>query len=124
MILNLTQHVGTPEQGVIEPSKEDKDLIKSLLTFESLEDTYDDEMFRRAESLGEIATRYETRKVMIGGASFFMTTLEGVLMEKFAIQTLYSFSVRESQEIPDGNGGVKKTSIFKHVGWVSGVSPY
>jgi hypothetical protein len=31
---------------------------------------------------------------------------------------VYEFSVRESVEQPDGNGGIRKVNVFRHVGFV------
>lgn len=116
MILNLTQHISTPEQGVMEPSKEDKTRIQAILTFDSLEETTSDAMFRKAQEIGDIAVRYGAPSAMIGGALYFMTFLEVALAER-GIQPMYSFTKRTVEEVSDGNG-VKKTSVFKHVGWV------
>jgi hypothetical protein len=53
---------------------------------------------------------------MIGGAPFFMSTLEKTLKE-YGIKPLYAFSKRESVE-ENENGIIIKKSIFKHIGFV------
>ena len=79
-ILNLTQHEVTEEQkkaGVIEPAS--KGYIRGLLTFEELPNKK--EMERRARELAWLAEAYRSEgitKVMIGGAPYFMSTLEKV----------------------------------------------
>lgn len=125
MILNLTQHVGTPEQGVVEPSTEDKTKIKELLTFETIEDASQDAMFDKAQAIADIAEKYfnnrqedEECSAMIGGALYFMTWLEHSLAERY-ITPKYSFTQRVVEERQDGNGGVVKTSVFKHMGWIT-----
>jgi hypothetical protein len=123
MILNLTQHIGTEEQGVIEPKREDKARIQELLTFDRIEDTTSDAMFDKAQELAKIAKSYDRDGLdnrmgaMIGGALYFMTFLEMALAEN-GITPMYAFTKRVTEEVPDGNGGVKKTSVFKHGGWV------
>jgi Asp/Glu/hydantoin racemase len=115
-ILNLTQHLMTPEQqndGVYEPKN--KTAVQSLLTFHSAPTKT--EMIERAKALAEIARKENAEAVMLGGAPYFMGTLENVISVVLSIPTLYSFSVRESVEIMQFDGSMKKTSVFKHVGW-------
>jgi len=115
-ILNLTQHDATPEQieaGVIEPSDKDKQRIKELLTFNEIEDSI--RMIARAEDLRTIAARYmegQALYVMIGGAPFFMSTLQTVITKMPRMYACYAFSTRDSIE-KDG----KKISVFKHKGF-------
>lgn len=116
MILNLTQHISTPEQDCVEPSKEDKARIQELLTFDSIESASSDSMFSKAQEIADIAAGYRPESAMIGGALYFMTFLEVALAER-GIQPLYSFTKRTVVEVVE-NGLVKKTSVFKHVGWV------
>ena len=91
-ILNLTQHTATPEQveaGVIEVFEKSK--VKALLTFD--EKPTKDEMEDRAIRLARICREEGVTKAMIGGAPYFMSTLERVLKEN-GIQPLYAFSKR------------------------------
>ena len=122
-ILNLTQHQATPEQvaqGVVEPSIENKEDIKLLLTFDSLFDTDYDQMVNRAVTLATICVREGCSKAMIGGAPFFMAPLETALRER-GVKPLYAFSVRESVEQSQPDGSVRKTNVFKHVGFVGDI---
>lgn len=115
-IINLTQHQTTPDQaldGVVEP--ENKNAVQSALTFEVI--PTGDEMSERAELLARIAADSGCKKAMIGGAPFFMSTLERALKEA-GITPLYAFSVRDSVEKVDSNGVVTKSNVFKHVGFV------
>ena len=113
-ILNLTQHVATAEQisaGVVEPV--DKARVQALLTFNSVQDCT--EMKSRAAALTQICLDAGCTSAMIGGAPYFMGILEKQL-SMAGIPPLYSFSVRESIDLPDG----RKSSVFKHVDWIPG----
>lgn len=129
-ILNLTQHVATPEQieaGVFEPSAEDKKMIQKLLTFEDIPTR--GEMHDRAATVAAIAVKYFTDEydpredhrgyAMIGGAPYFMGFLERHLSgEEIDIGQLYAFSKRESIDHAQPDGSVKKTAVFRHCGFV------
>ncbi len=116
MILNLTQHDATADQlaaGVVEPN--DKEVIRRLITFNSLpskEEVLEAAVFAAAHAK---AQRFE--KAMIGGAPFFMAPLERAL-RAYGITPVYAYSKRESFDAPDGNGGVRKTQVFRHEGFV------
>ncbi|HWP61571.1 MAG TPA: hypothetical protein VN495_03135 [Candidatus Paceibacterota bacterium] len=116
-IVNLTQHVATQDQqdaGVFEPT--DKAVVQALLTFEQVPS--EDELFQRAERLAfEIARTSGADAAMIGGAPYFMAPLESRL-RMAGLTPLYSFTQREAVDIPQADGSVKKSQIFKHVGWV------
>lgn len=129
MILNLTQHHATQEQlasGVIDMPGDVAPVVKNLLTFDALPTAQ--EIGDRAEQIAAIAAEIaapEDREgggcfilsAMIGGAPFFMSALERALLD-VGIQPVYAFSVRDSKEEPDGNGGVRKINVFRHVGFV------
>ena len=124
-ILNLTQHPCSPEQeklGVIEPRGEgQKALIQRLLTFNYPPSGA--EMSRRARALRDVALENKISRVMIGGAPFFMAPLEEALMSE-GFTVLYAFSQREVVEQVLEDGSIKKTAIFKHVGWVEAQDRY
>ena len=121
IILNLTQHVGTPEQGVVEP--ENKTLVQEFLTFSSL--PTQPEMDDRASNLAAIACYHrgcshagdhEQWSAMIAGAPYFMSTLERALIA-VGVTPVYAFSTRESvEQVIDGK--TVKTSVFSHQGFV------
>ena len=116
MILNLTQHAPTADQitaGVVEPA--DKAALQALLTFEEMPTVQ--EILQHASELGEIARKSGLPAAMIGGAPFFMGPLERALKE-VGVQALYSFTKRESADVKLPDGSVKKTQVFKHVGFV------
>lgn len=113
MILNLTQHPGTPEQGVTEPWN--KKEIQDLLTFEEVP-TFE-LLCERADKLATVAATAGAEKVMIGGAPFFMGYLVAELRIR-GIEPLYAFSKRVVIETVATDGKVSKTAVFKHVGWV------
>ena len=114
-IVNLTQHEATPDQiaaGVLEVA--DKATVQKLLTFE--EPPTPVEMAERARILAGIAAATAST-AMIGGAPFFMGRLEAALKEA-GVKPVYAFTRREAVDAPDGNGGVRKTQVFRHAGWV------
>ena len=117
-IINLTQHNATPAQtaaGVVEPSPSAKTRLRNMLTFESLPST--STLETTAALLAAWVYEEGHTHALIGGAPFFMSTLEFHLKE-FGITPLHAFSVRESVEETRPDGSLHKTSIFKHVGFV------
>lgn len=127
-VLNLTRHDATPEQmsqGVYDLLPEDKEVLKQLLTFDAPPKPWD--MVRRARSICAIAENYmpdeslESYSAMIGGAPFFLATLERALLEECGISAKYAFSKRVSEETVGPNNEVIKTSAFKHIGFVDAV---
>ncbi len=129
MILNLTQHNTTDEQAaqLVVPPRMTKEKIRKLLTFEEIPTR--EEIEARAEELARIAsseasfyagdtdnTIWVTR-VMIGGAPYLMGALERALRER-GFTPVYAFSRRESEEIPQPDGSVKKIQVFRHAGFV------
>ena len=118
-ILNLTQHHATPDQievGVVEPA--DKAAVQQLLTFEEL--AAREVVASRAATLADLAAGSDYIAAMIGGAPFLMAPLERALRER-GVTPLYSFTRREASEVPDGQGGVRKTQVFRHVGFIEAV---
>ncbi len=115
-MVNLTQHNATPDQvadGVVE--LEDKSEVQDALTFDNIPSSA--EMTVRANILAQIAKESGCRRAMIGGAPFFMSTLERVLISE-GITPVFAFSKRESVDEVCADGSVKKTNVFKHVGFV------
>jgi hypothetical protein len=116
-ILNLTQHVATRDQfaaGVVEPAH--KPEVQELLTFEELPSRA--WILAKAQALAELARAHAADVVLIGGAPFFMAPLEAAL-KKVGIKPLYSFTLRtEAGEEPDGKGGMRKSHVFRHVGFI------
>lgn len=119
MILNLTQHKATQDQidqGVVDFDDETRAEISKLLTFDKLPDHH--EMIKRACDLVTILRlkNHIRCEVMIGGAPFFMSTLERALyMNEF--DPVFAFSKRVSVE-KEVNGKIVKTNEFKHIGFV------
>lgn len=116
-ILNLTQHAGTEEQiedGLCEPEPKIKERISELLTFKHIPYSY--EMRERAGALADIAKESGYRYVSIGGAPYFMSTLEHVLIIE-GLCPMYSFSIRQSKDIVE-DGETRKLTVFRHIGWI------
>lgn len=133
IILNLTQHVATPDQeaqGVINLPDELRQLVINNLTFDDIPSA--DEINERASNIVKAVVKYhveqcdgvcldpehETLSVMLGGAPFLMPALESHFKALMApTKVLYAFSKRQSIETMSGNE-VQKTIVFKHVGFV------
>jgi hypothetical protein len=129
MILNLTQHNATDEQKaqlVVEP-RMTKEKIKKLLTFEEIPTKEEIEV--RATKIAEIAVSEASMyagdtdnkiwitRVMLGGAPYLMGALEKAVRE-CGFTPVYAFSQRESEEITQPDGSVRKVQVFRHIGFV------
>ena len=126
MILNLTQHPGTHEQGVTDLTGDELAALKTALTFNAIPTAQ--EITERAEYIAELAWACMNGLVgedddpipaaaMIGGAPYLMAPLERAL-RNVGIEPLYAFSVRESAEQTQPDGNVRKVNIFRHAGFV------
>jgi hypothetical protein len=116
-MINLTQHSATPEQlaqGVRDLEQVERVELGHLLTFDEIPSL--EEMQHRAEQIYQLVPDDE-QEAMLGGAPFFMSTLEDKLLGHF-IDCYYAFSRRESVEEAMPDGAVKKSSVFKHIGFV------
>lgn len=119
-IINLTQHVATPEQasvGVVEPA--DKGLVQNLLTFKAIGDAQT-QVEARAEALADLAAKSGCTRAMIGGAPYLMGALEGALKAR-GISAHHAFTARRVVETTGPDGAVTKTAIFVHEGFVPSV---
>ena len=131
MIINLTQHQASAEQhaaGVVDPTPEEKTEIVGLLTFDLLPES--GEVACRALRLATLAAGLtwgplpdggegvrEGTRIMIGGAPYLMAPLEKEL-RSWGLIPVYAFSVRESVETTDPDGTVRKSTVFRHRGFV------
>ena len=138
VILNLTQHTATPEQieaGVYDPLQ--TNAIKEALTFDTLptqqelelrvltlsalaaEEVYWQLLKTRPESEEQLLIEDQMlgMRVMVGGAPYLMPYLEKALKD-VNLKAVYAFSKRESVETVMEDGSVKKTAVFKHLGFV------
>lgn len=119
-ILNLTQHVATPEQvdmGVFEP--ENKKAVQEALTFDNIPTVEDIDLavYALSKIVKAEANEHNFDTVMIGGAPYLMGPLQdSLLLDGYHV--FYSFTKRESVETIKEDGTVEKKSVFKHVGWV------
>ena len=132
MILNLTNHNSTVDQkkeGVVELKDIKKDVVKSMLTFDRLPTPC--QLETRAQEIAKIAENafdkdygapIMERKAMVGGAPFFMRSLENALKGKDIIP-VYAFSKRESIEETLEDGKVIKKQVFKHLGFIEEFPP-
>jgi hypothetical protein len=128
MIVNLTQHLATPEQieaGVIDLPPAEREALTALLTFDSLPTRQ--EIADRAADIAELAAYNglggddadspPAAAAMIGGAPYLMPALDAAL-RAVNITPLYAFSVRESVEQTQADGSVRKVNVFRHAGFV------
>lgn len=127
MILNLTQHVATPEQkaqGVIDVPETLRPMLIRALNFHDLPTR--EEIEFHVQAILDLIEELEENPVydipvvcscMIGGAPFLMAPLEAALRDK-DIRPLYAFSRRECVEETLPDGSVKKTQVFRHLGFV------
>lgn len=118
IILNMTQHTATPEQiaaGVVDLVGKQRDKLIALLTFDALPTKA--EVQQRAFAISGLAKQAHATHVMIGGAPYLMRPLEDDMAWR-KISVLYAFSLREGidEMLPDGT--VKKTTMFRHAGFI------
>ena len=131
IIINLTQHPASAEQiaaGVVDLPSEARDALIALLTFSSIPDA--EEIRDRAHDIAELACFNGLggddeddpfpSQAMIGGAFWLMAPLAEELKAR-NIRPVFAFSLRESSEIAMPDGSVRKTMIFRHVGFVDHV---
>ncbi len=122
-IINLTQHLATPEQiaaGVIDLDADARAKLSAAITFFSLPSV--SELAARAEIVATIASNHrdadkEFDAAMIAGASYFIPALENALREA-NIVPLHAFSLREQIQTELADGSVKRETIFRHRGFV------
>ena len=129
-ILNLTQHLATPDQkaaGVIDLPELGRQHLQKLITFETLPD--DTELSDRAHAVANLAAQYielmtltdgePVNTVLIGGAPYFLVPLE-IALAHVGLFAVYAFSKRQAVETHNPDGSVTKTFTFKHEGFVPG----
>ena len=123
-VLNLTQHAATAEQvaaGVVDLEPEAREALQALLTFSSLPSR--EEIEQRAEDIAALAALHAESEAgialhgMIGGAPFLMAPLERALAAQ-GIEPVYAFSTRVSAEETQPDGSIRKTQVFRHLGFV------
>lgn len=128
MILNLTQHASTDAQreaGVVDLPDDERAQLSALITFDEAPDRA--EIEARADAVAALAAHNGLGgdegddpyppAAMIGGAPFFMAALEAALLDRH-IEPVYAFSRRESVDVPQEDGSVRKQQVFRHVGFV------
>ena len=123
MILNLTQHAATPEQtaqGVVDLPNELRAELSRLLTVDDL--PTQGEIADRCEAIAGLIHQTDADEapasVMIGGAPWMMGPLVAALRDAGVVQCLAAFSKRESVEVAQADGTVRKTAVFRHVGFL------
>lgn len=128
LIVNLTQHLSTPEQraaGVVDLPEAQRSRLKEALDFDAIPTP--EEMAQRLDVLVDLALMNglggdegddpTPQAAMIGGVPFLMAPLERALSAA-GIQPAYAFSRRVSIETHAEDGTVSKSSEFRHLGFV------
>lgn len=117
-IINLTQHAATEDQlvaGVVDLQGDLKAALVAAITFPPVY-THEELVHRAKRVVGIVKdAQIDSSHVMIGGMPSFMPVLQNVL-QAAGYRVGYACTDRVSVDVPDGNGGVRKTSVFKHVG--------
>ena len=116
--LNLTQHEASDSQiaaGVVDLPAASREALKGLLTFDGLPAR--PEIIARAAAIAELAEEHGAEHVMIGGAPYLMGALERALTDR-GIAPRFAFSRRESVEVQQPDGSVRKVGVFQHLGFV------
>lgn len=130
IIFNCTQHLATTDQqdaGIQNLWPEHRASLKGLLTFETLPNPMyvSARAHQIAKFFSDLPEVQQAREwglipvAMIGGAPFLMAPLE-IAFAHLGIPTVYAFSVRESREVMNSDGTVRKENVFKHEGFVPG----
>ena len=104
------------KEGVIEPSSEQKERIKELLTFNQLPNS--SILGARARNLAKMAVEADVNAALLAGPGWFTRAQEMALLAR-NIEPIYAFSKREVvEEVQEGSGEVRKLSVFHHLGFV------
>ena len=127
MIINLTIHPATTTQieaGVVDLPDHQYHVLRNLLLFEEIPTQREiATRARKIRLLAEAVARPGAScRVMIGGASFLLAALEREFLDPISpggcqFTPVYAFSQRVSEEIATPDGGVRKVSTFKHLGF-------
>jgi hypothetical protein len=120
-MINLTQHLATPEQsheGVIDFVSDTRKALSEFLTFNDISETEQSEMEYRADRIVKLIPD-DQKSALIGGALYFMPYLIKALRQK-GITPYYSFTKRDIIE-KQSDSMVVKTAIFKHVGFIEAI---
>ena len=130
-IVNLTQHPASAEQvaaGVVDLPSEAREALIALLTFPSIPDA--EEILDRAHDIAELACFNGLggddeedpfpSQAMIGGALWLMAPLSEELRLR-SISPVFAFSVRDTEEVTQPDGSIRKTAVFRHAGFVPAV---
>ena len=127
MIINLTIHPATTAQieaGVVDLPDHQYHALRALLLFEEIPTQREiAATARKIRLLAEAVVKPgSSHQVMLGGAPFLMAALEQELEDPISpggcrFAPVYAFSQRVSEEIATPDGGVRKVSVFRHLGF-------
>ncbi len=120
-IINMTQHNASPDQrgaGVVDFGA-NAHIMKGLLTFVRLPTS--SQVLARAVALVDLLQAnhdiYDVDSVMIGGAPYLMAPLVSQLTAA-GYKPVFAYTDRVSVDVVQADGSIKKTAMFKHLGFV------
>ncbi len=128
LIINLTQHTATPEQmaaGVRDLPPAEREMLVHALTIEELPSPKD--ILDRAATVALLAVNNglgadngddpHPAQAMIGGPPWMMRALEDAVLDQ-GVEPVYAFARRDSHEQAQPDGSIKKTTVFRHAGFL------
>lgn len=120
-VVNLTQHLSTPEQikdGVFDLPEGLREKLVKALTFSA--QYCREDLEAAAQEVVSIVKEIDCFRTMVGGMPSFMPVLEAALVKE-GCAVGYARSERVSEDHVQPDGSVKKIAVFKHVGmyWAS-----
>lgn len=101
---------------LIEPIHRDKESILNFHDFNGRLPVYNDVVYR-AEGLADIAKAYSCKYAWIGGTPYLSSVLSAILI-KCSIVPVFSWSVRDYNEVIEESGKVRMEMYRQHAGWV------
>lgn len=116
-IFNCTQHQPTADQ-IADGVESTDTIIVDAITFapsQVNQSWLKLSAERVTERLIELGAKKDSR-VMIGGAPYFMATLEKALLQA-GMRPLYALSERVSKDVLQADGTMTKSVVFRHEGF-------
>lgn len=115
IILNLTSYATTPEQikqGLTEVSEEDKQILKNVWMLNKQPEYK--ELQERAQTIVNIAKKYDCKDVMLGGPLCMLGCVEDALQDE-GYNVKYSFTerIKVQEETRNPETGEVTKAIFK-----------
>ena len=121
-IWNATQHLATPDQvtvGIVDVPQPLRARMARAMTFAELPSATVMRLSAQeiVNYLREAGAKPGDR-VMVGGAPYMIPHLLSEL-DSVGLRPVFAFTRRESEEVAQPDGSVRKVSVFRHLGFVS-----